>query len=238
MIIFTDLDNCLLDSSYSAIPIRDFTHNLIERGIIISVISSKTSPEIDFFFKEMEFSGPYAAENGGVVVINGEREELATRSEIIKRDLRNISKKMNVEIELFSLMEETKVKELTGLPDHLIPLAKNRSFSEPFRFTQAVNQDFLEELKSLGYTIFWGGNFYQAYRGSSKGMAVKIIKEKKKNGFSIGVGDSVNDYTMLDECDYPILLGSKKNKKYKSFEGFGPLIWKKVVEQALEGKNV
>ena len=52
MIIFTDLDNCLLDSSYSAISIRDFTHNLIERGITISVISSKTSPEIDFFFKE------------------------------------------------------------------------------------------------------------------------------------------------------------------------------------------
>ena len=237
MIIFTDLDNCLLDSSYSAISIRDFTHNLIEKGIIISVISSKTSPEIDFFFNEMNFSGPYAAENGGVVVINGEREELATGSEIIKRDLQNLSKKMNVEIELFSLMKDEKVKELTGLPNRLIPLAKNRSFSEPFRFTGEVRKDFLEELKTLGYTIFWGGNFYQAYRGSSKGMAAKIIK-KKKNGFSIGIGDSVNDYSMLDECDYPILLGSKKNKKYKSFEGFGPLIWKKAVEQALEGKNV
>jgi hypothetical protein len=43
---------------------------------------------------------------------------------------------------------------------------------------------------------------------------------------------------MLDECDYPILLRSKKNKRYKSFEGFGPLTWKKAVEQALEEKNV
>ena len=237
MIIFTDLDNCLLDSSYSAISIRDFTHNLIERGIIISVISSKTSPEIDFFFKEMDFSGPYAAENGGLVVVNGEKEELATRSEIIKRDLRNISEKMNVGIELLSEMEEEKVKELTGLPYHLIPLAKNRGFSEPFRFADATNQDFLDEIKSLGYTIFWGGNFYQAYRGSSKGKAVKIIKERK-NGFSIGVGDSTNDYPMLDECDYPILLKSKKNEKYKSFEGFGPFVWKKAVKQALEEKNV
>jgi mannosyl-3-phosphoglycerate phosphatase family protein len=237
MIIFTDLDNCLLDSSYSAISIRDFTHSLIERGITISVISSKTSPEINFFFKEMEFYGPYAAENGGLIVINGEREELATKSETIKRDLQNVAKKMNVEIELLSLMRDEKVKGLTGLPDHLIPLAKNRSFSEPFRFCEAANQDFLEEIKSLGYTIFWGGNFYQAYKGSSKGKAVKIIKSKK-NGFSIGIGDSTNDYPMLDECDYPILLRSKKNKKYKSFEGFGPLIWKKAVEQALEGKNV
>ncbi len=237
MIIFTDLDNCLLDSSYSAISIRDFTHNLIEKGIIISVISSKTSPEIDFFFKEMDFSGPYAAENGGLIVVNGKREELATKSETIKRDLQNTAKKMNVEIELFSEMKSEKVKELTGLPDHLIPLAKNRSFSEPFRFTSTVNQDFLEEIKSLGYTIFWGGNFYQAYRGSSKGKAVKIIK-RKKNGFSIGIGDSANDYPMLDECDYPILLRSKKNKKYRNFEGFGPLVWKKAVEQALEEKDV
>ncbi len=237
MIIFTDLDNCLLDSSYSAISIRDFTHNLIEKGITISVISSKTSPEIDFFFEEMDFSGPYAAENGGLVVINGEKKELATRSEIIKRDLRNISKEMNVEIELFSEMKAKKIKELTGLPGHLIPLAKNRSFSEPFRFTATINQNFLEKLNSLGYTIFLGGNFYQVYRGSSKGMAVKIIK-RKKNGFSIGVGDSTNDYPMLDECDYPILLRSKKNKKYKSFEGFGPLTWKKAVEQALEERYV
>jgi mannosyl-3-phosphoglycerate phosphatase family protein len=237
MIIFTDLDNCLLDSSYSAISIRDFTHNLIKKGIIISVISSKTSPEIDFFFKEMEFSGPYAAENGGLVVIDGEKKELATRSEIIKRDLLNISEEMNIEIELFSEMESKKVKEFTGLPAHLIPLSKNRSFSEPFRFSGATSQNFLEKLKSIGYTIFWGGNFYQAYRGSSKGMAVKIIK-KKKNGFSIGIGDSTNDYPMLDECDYPILLRSKKNKKYKNFEGFGPLVWKKAVEQALEERYV
>lgn len=237
MIIFTDLDNCLLDSSYSAISIRDFTHDLIDKGIVISVISSKTSPEIDFFFKEMEFSGPYAAENGGIVVINGEREELATKSRTIKSDLRNIAKKMNVEIEILSDMKNERVKELTGLPDHLIPLAKDRNFSEPFRFTGSKNQSFLDELKKLDYSIFWGGNFYQIYRGSSKGTAVRIIK-KKKNGFSIGVGDSTNDYPMLDECDYPILLRSKENKKYKSFEGFGPQIWKKAVKQALEGKNV
>jgi mannosyl-3-phosphoglycerate phosphatase family protein len=237
MIIFTDLDNCLLDSSYSAVSIRDFTHNLIEKGIIISVISSKTSPEIDFFFNEMDFFGPYAAENGGLVVINGEREELATKSEIIKRDLRNIAKETNIEIELLSEMKNERIKELTGLPDHLIPLAKERSFSEPFRFVFNPDENFLEKIKSLGYTIFWGGNFYQVYRGSSKGKAVQMIK-KKKNGYSIGIGDSANDYPMLDECDYPILLGSKKNKKYRNFKGFGPVIWKKAVEKALEEKNV
>jgi len=237
MIIFTDLDNCLLDSSFSAISVRDFTHSLVEKGITISVISSKTSSEIDFFFNEMDFFGPYAAENGGLIVIDGEKKELATKSEMLKRDLRNTAREMNIEIELFSEMQNERIKKLTGLPNYLIPLAKRRSFSEPFRFISAPDPNFLEKLKSLGYTIFWGGNFYQVYKGSSKGKAVQIIK-KKKNGYSIGVGDSINDYSMLDECDYPILLGSKKNKKYRSFEGFGPAVWKKAVEKALEEKNV
>jgi len=237
MIIFTDLDNCLLDSSYSAISIRDFIHSLIKKGIIIAVISSKTSAEIDYFFKEMEFSGPYAAENGGLVVIDGKRKELGTKSEGIKNDLRNIAKEQNARIEIFSEMSEEKIKELTGLPDHLIPLAKNRNFSEPFRFLTTENHNFLEKLKSTGYTIYWGGNFYQLYKGSSKGMAVKIIREKR-NGYSVGIGDSPNDYSMLDECDYPILLKSKKNTKYKNYEDFGPLAWKKTVEQVLEERNV
>jgi len=237
MIIFTDLDNCLLDSSYSAISIRDFIHSLIEKGIIIAVISSKTSAEIDYFFKEMEFSGPYAAENGGLVVIDGKRKELGTKSEGIKNDLRNIAKEQNAKIEIFSEMSTEKINELTGLPDHLIPLAKNRSFSEPFRFLTTENNNFLEELKSTGYTIYWGGNFYQLYKGTSKGKAVKIIKKEKK-GYSIGIGDSPNDYSMLDECDYPILLRNKKNTKYKSFDDFGPLAWKKAIKQALEGRNV
>lgn len=240
MIIFTDLDNCLLDSTFSAISIRDFIHTLIEEGIIISIISSKTSSEIDYFLKEMDFKGPYAAENGGLVVIDGKRKELGTKSTGIKNDLRHIAKEHNVKIEIFSEMSAEKIYELTGLPEHLIPLAKNRNFSEPFRFITTENNKFIEELKSLGYTLHWGGNFYQLYRGTSKGKAVKIIKEKTK-GYSVGIGDSPNDYSMLDECDYPILLNNKKNiknKKYKSFEDFGPLAWKKAVEKALEERYV
>lgn len=237
MIIFTDLDNCMLDSSYSATAIRDFIHKLLKKGIVISVISSKTSPEIEYFFEEMDFTGPYASENGGSVVIDGNRKELATKAEAIKKDLRNISQDLNVEIEIFSEMKAKKIKELTHLPDHLIPLAKDRSFSEPFRFTDSKSQAFLDKLKSLGYTIYWGGNFYQLYRGSSKGKAVKLIKEKK-NGYSVGIGDSPNDYSMLEECDYPIILGNKENKRYRTLKGFGPLIWKKAVKGILEEKNV
>lgn len=237
MIIFTDLDNCLLDSSYSAISISDYINDLIKKGIIISIVSSKTSAEIDFFLEEMKFSGPYAAENGGLVVIDGKRIELGVKSEIIKGDLLNIAQEQYVEIEMFSEMKDEEISKITHLPDHLIPLAKKRKFSEPFRFTSTENHILLEKLKSLGYTIYWGGNFYQLYKGTSKGKAVTEIKKEIK-GYSIGIGDSPNDYSMLDECDYPILLKNSKNKKYKSFNDFGPLTWKKAIEQALEDRYV
>ena len=237
MIIFTDLDNCLLDISYSAVSIRDFINNLMKNGITISVISSKTSAEIEYFFKEMDFYGPYAAENGGIIVIDGKKMELGTKSKEIKRDLRNIAQEQNVKIEMFSEMDTNTINKITGLPDYLIPLAKKREFSEPFRFANAKNREFLRELESLDYTIYWGGNFYQVYKGTSKGEAVKKIK-KEINGFSIGIGDSPNDYSMLDECDYPILLNNGTNNKYKIFNGFGPLAWKEAVEKVLEEKNV
>jgi mannosyl-3-phosphoglycerate phosphatase len=185
----------------------------------------------------MEFSGPYGAENGGLVVIDGKRIELGVKSEEIKNDLRNMAEKQNAEIELFSEMNLNKITQLTGLPDHLITLAKDRHFSEPFRFGSPINKKFLREIESLGYSIYWGGNFYQVYKGTSKGKAVKTIKKELK-GFSIGIGDSPNDYSMLDECDYPILLKSNGNKKYKTFDGFGPMVWKKAIKEALEDKNV
>ena len=238
MIIFTDLDNCLLDSKYSAFSVRDFVQNIVEKGIIISIISSKTAQEILYFLDELGIQAPFAAENGGSVEIDEERIELGTKSEVIKADLNRLSRNLSVEIEMFSEMEESEIKNITKLPEHLIPLAKNREFSEPFQFLLHKNDKFLKELQSLGYTIYWGGNFYQVYRGSSKGRAVCIIKEKK-NGYSIGIGNSPNDYSMLDECDYPILLNSKiKIDKYKRFKGTGPLIWKKVVKKVLEEKNV
>lgn len=238
MIIFTDLDNCLLDSKYSAFSVRDFVQSIVEKEIIISIISSKTAQEILYFLGELGIQAPFAAENGGLVEIDGERIELGTKSEVIIADLNRLLRNFSVEIEMFTEMEESEIKDITKLPEHLIPLAKHREFSEPFRFLSNKNDKFLEELQSLGYTIYWGGNFYQVYRGSSKGRAVRIIKDRK-NGYSVGIGDSPNDYSMLDECDYPIMLNCKiKIDKYESFRGFGPLIWKKVVKKLLEEKNV
>ncbi len=236
MIIFTDLDNCLLDCKYSASSLRSFIQSLIHKGVVISIISSKTEEEILYHLGELGISAPYGAENGSLVKVGEERIELGTKTNEINEDLKRLSKKMKVKIELLIEMDDKRVHEITGLPGYLIPLARDRKFSSPFQVSKGSQDEFIRELRLLDYTVFWGGKFYQIFRGSSKGKAVRLIRKHKK-GYAIGIGDSQNDYPMLDECDYPVILNSNRVSKYRRFKNSGPVIWKKVIKKILGEKN-
>ena len=236
MIIFSDLDNCMIDSGYTALELRDFVKGLINRGILLSIISSKTEKEILYHLEELEIEASYAAENGALVSVGTKMYEFGICLSVIEEDLHKISKKLGVDIELFSEMEDRRLKELTNLPEHLIPLARMRRFSEPFIVTKGNIKEFIKELCSLGYSVMWGGRFYQILKGWSKGKAVRIIREHL-GGFAIGIGDSKNDFDMLDECDYPVILNSESSLKYRSFKGHGPKRWKCTVEKLLKEIN-
>ncbi len=236
MIIFSDLDNCMLDYKYTALELKEFVKNLLKKGIILSIISSKTKREIIYHLEELGIDAPYAAENGCLVAIYERTYEFGTKANKLKDILKKSSKKIGVKIELFSEMEDRKIKVLTGLPGHLIKLSKIRKFSEPFIITEGNKKRLLEELKSLGYIVEWGGRFYQISKGCSKGSAVKTIREHF-SGYAIGIGDSENDYSMLDECDYSVILNNGSCSKYRCFKGHGPKVWKNVVEKLLSEIN-
>lgn len=236
MIVFTDLDNCMLDSGYSASVLRDFIRGLISKGIELSVISSKTEKEILYHLGELGIKASYGAENGCLVVVGGNRYELGTKSKVIKDVLRDSFKKFEVDIELLSEMSDKEIKKITNLPEHLIPLARERFFSEPFRIVSGDSRGFLEGLNSRGYSIRWGGKFYQISRGCSKGRAVRLIREYTSE-YAIGIGDSENDYPMLDECDYPIILNSNNDSRYKNYKQYGPKVWEEAVKKAIEEIN-
>lgn len=236
MIIFSDLDNCMLDSRYTARELRVFVRSLINKGILLSIISSKTEKEILYHLDELGIEASFGAENGCLVSVRKKRYEFGTGSSIIKGDLLKISKKISVDIELLSEMEGERIKNYTKLPEHLIPLARMRRFSEPFIVSRGKIKEFTKELCSLGYAVWLGGGFYQISKGCSKGRAVRIIRQHI-GGYAIGIGDSENDYDMLDECDYPVILNNDGSSKYRSFKGHGPEVWKWTVEKLLEEIN-
>lgn len=226
----------MLDWRYSALELRGYVKGLINRGIYLSIISSKTEREILYHLEELEIDAPYAGENGCLISIYGETYEFGTEVNELRDILKKNSNRTGVGIELFSEMEYGKIEMLTSLPEHLITLAKFRKFSEPFIITKGNKKEFIEELDSLGYMVEWGGRFYQISKGCSKGRAVKIIR-KHINGYAIGIGDSENDYPMLDECDYSVILNNESCSKYRCFKGYGPKVWKKVIERLLREIN-
>ncbi len=71
----------------------------------------------------------------------------------------------------------------------------------------------MSEKADLGWT--YGGKFYSVIGKTDKGRAVKKLVElfKKELGKveSIGVGDSPNDFPMLEVVDKPFLIGNKKS---------------------------
>jgi mannosyl-3-phosphoglycerate phosphatase family protein len=226
----------MLDWRCTALELKAFVEDLLKNGIILSIISSKTEKEIIYHLEELGIEAPFAAENGCLVSISEMTYEFGTKANKLKNILKKISKKIDIQIELFSEMEDRKIEVLTGLPEHLIKLSKFRKFSQPFIITKGNKKRLIDELNSLGYTVEWGGRFYQISKGCSKGSAVKKIR-KHFGGFSIGIGDSENDYSMLDECDYSVILNNKDCSKYRCFKGHGPKVWKKVVEKLLNEIN-
>ncbi len=226
----------MLDSRYTALVLRDFVGSLINKGVLLSIVSSKTEKEILYHLVELGIEATYAAENGCLVSVGTERYGFGTGSDVIKAELKEIAGKSDVEIELFSEMENKKIKRLTNLPEHLIPLAKERKFSEPFRVIRGNHDELLKGLHSLGYSVNWGGRFYQISKGCSKRKAVRIIRDHL-GGYAIGIGDSENDYEMLDGCDYPVTLNSESSSKYRSFSKYGPKVWKMAVKKVLEEIN-
>lgn len=236
MIIFSDLDNCMLDSGYTASELRNFVRGLISRGIKLAIVSSKTEREIIYHLDELGIETAYAAENGCLIVVGGKRYESGTTSDVIKKDLLKLAQISGVEIELLSEMENEEIKRLTNLPEHIIPLAKERDFSQPFRVVGGNQDKFSEELRSLGYSVMLGGRFYQISKGCSKGKAVRIIREHI-SGYAIGIGESENDFPMLDECDYPVILRNERSSKYRRFKGYGPRAWEKAVKKVIEEIN-
>ena len=114
-----------------------------------------------------------------------------------------------------------ELMERTGLSLEAAILAKEREFTEPFDLKERAR---LEELTHAaaheGISITQGGRFLHFIgEGSDKGTAVNIIKSIfsanwKTNIFSIGLGDSLNDVTMLGQVDIPVLIPHED----KSFE--------------------
>ncbi len=239
----------------------------LKLDVAVVLVSSKTRAEIQLLRQTMPVFGPFVSENGGGVFFPSDNYDepplgvtfshgLAIWSFGVHYDelvaaLRSIRDEMKWDIKGFSDMSVEEISRRTGLDERAASLAAMREYDEPFiagdKHSFDVNAMF-DAAEKRGLTVTFGGRFYHLKGENDKGSAVmKVIswyKEHKKRVVSIGLGDSPNDFSMLEQVDYPVLLGSKwyqpelkeKIPSLKVTREGGPLGWNTVVLEMLGKK--
>ena len=257
-IIFTDLDGTLLDhNTYSYAKANQALNIIRKKTIPLIICTSKTRAEIEAYRKELGNKHPFISENGGAIFIP--KKYFSFKFKYNKEDrhyfiiqLGASYKRLNVviqaiektyEVKSFSDMSTKELAKETGLSLKQAGLAKKREFDKAFMILNPKHEKaVLSQIKKsrLHYTI--GGRYYHIMGKSDKGKAVEILtrlfKKEYEDVMTIGLGDSPNDFHMLDNVDAGYLVMKKNrrysSKKYARAKGIGPEGWNKAVKKEVQ----
>ena len=268
-IIFSDLDGTLLDhNTYSYAPAKEALNRIREVSIPLILVSSKTRQELLHYQNELELTGfPFVVENGSAFYTppgyfkkftnhrqNGDLWEYILGLDVVKirNALEEISKKHAYEIRGFHNSTPEEISRRTGLSQQKALSAMKREFSIPVFFDTRTEKILQQEVNNYGLSVLYGGRFIHVLGGSNKGACLKKImlgfrqKYSEINLLSIALGDSLNDFAMLEAADYPVLV-KKFDGRYEDRAGLdrliyspeaGPAGWNRSVLALLNNQNL
>ncbi len=233
-VIFTDLDGTILNEKYECKAVKPTISRLSASGVPIVLCSSKTRAEIEFYRKKLGIADPFIAENGAAIFVptncfrftyaytkqtaDYRVIELAVPYSVVRRKLEKVRLQTLSKVIGFGDMTAEEVAKEAELPMRLAELAKKREYDEPFRIVVGNERAICTALKSEGLSTFQGNRYYHVLGGSDKGKAAGILKKLYRQKFgkitTIGIGDSPNDFPMLEVMDKRVLL--KTNGKNTS----------------------
>jgi len=269
LVIVTDLDGTLLDPvTYEFGPALEALHRVERTGIPLVVCSSKTRAEIEAIQRRLGIAHPFISENGGAIVappgyfvarapasVDGGGRfvlELGRPYREIVAILREVAAAEHVRVIGFSDMTVSGVALDCGLSVFDAQLAKLRQYDEPFRFVDsdpAARSRFLRALRRRGVKLISGGRYEHATGDSDKGRAVTALRdlyaEWEGTVTLAGLGDGLNDVSMLRVVDIPFIVRSdmhgatgrllRKVPTARVTQASGPAGWAEAVTAVLDG---
>jgi len=228
LLIFTDLDGTLLNHYDYSFDAASIALNQIAKGKVPLIIStSKTFTEVCKLQKELGIREAFIVENGaGIFIPNDsdlakedwhkdEREwiKVSQAKSYLESRLFINSMKAKYSIRGFGDMELKEIIKLTGLQIDRAKDAKRRDFTEPFIIEdENLIPALKQEANEMGFDIVLGGRFYHlitlGYDKAKAMMTLKSLYEKcyDKAFKCVALGDSSNDFTMIQEADYGVLI--------------------------------
>jgi mannosyl-3-phosphoglycerate phosphatase len=271
-IIFTDLDGTLLDyHTYSFAAALSALELIKENHIPLVFCSSKTRAEIEHWRTKLSNAHPFISENGGGVFIprsyfshdhlntvapRRERTEvydvfiLGTPYPSLRQALEEVRRE-GFEITGFGDMDVTEIAQHTELSPEEAALAKVREFDEPFVFSgEGTRLDALiAAVEEKGLRCIAGGRLLHLTGSNDKGAAVELLTQLYRRKFgritTVALGDSPNDFPMLERVDHPILVRNPRGEHDSRVrvphliraDGIGPVGWREGVLTFLQKEH-
>jgi mannosyl-3-phosphoglycerate phosphatase family protein len=269
LIVFSDLDGTLLDPfTYSFEAAQEALALLAERRIPLVICSSKTRVEIEQYRALMQNHDPFVSENGGGVFVpiyddtgladafvekGAERVgdylilRLGSPYGRLREGMASL-REQGFDVKGFGDMTIEEVSSLTGMSCSEAAMAKERDFDEPFLFgaADAERGALLSSIKEIGLKAIEGGRFYHLLGDNDKGKAVSLLINIYRDHFgdilTLGLGDSLNDLSMLRNIDIPVVVQRSDGTYdpslilYNSIRanGVGPEGWNNAVKMIIQ----
>lgn len=242
-LIFTDLDGTLLDhNNYSFTPALPALKIIKERSIPLIINSSKTANEIKTLRHQLKNQHPFIVENGAAVFIpdhyfSGLTEfphclMLGTARNKILQVLNELKTQHHFLFENFASLSNDRIVEMTGLTHHQAAMANDRIGSEPLSWLgdKASRIKFAGLLLQRGLKLLKGGRFWHVQGQVDKALAMRfLIQQYQKTSdtgfFTIALGDSENDRSMLESADVAVVVKSENNEHLKLNDTPNPVIY-------------
>lgn len=225
-IIFTDLDGTLLNhNDYSFEEAREALDFIKKNSIPLVIVTSKTFREVRALQEKLGISCPFIVENGGGIFIPPDSilaSPIPPQENYIQisrsqsyLEVRIFFKHIQKEFPLrgFGDMRVEEVMALTGLSRNNAENSMRRNFTEPFILEGSADMKLLQdEAEKEELEIVKGGRFYHLITlGQDKAKAMGRLThlyeayfEKKLK--TVALGDSENDFTMLQAADVGVLI--------------------------------
>ena len=237
VLVFTDLDSCFLSkSNFSFGNNLNMTKQLFEEGHFVIFNSSKTFIELKNFSRDQSLDLPFICENGGGIYspktyFKDSKKEKDGYSIIFEtKNIENKMRSLKEEIikiygkylTFFKDLDDVNKKKLSGLSSKGIKLALDREFTELILW-QSNDENlfkFKEYLDLHDLKIIKGGRFHHISNNTNKGISMhRLVNEYKKyysskDFITIAIGDSDNDFEMLNYADYPCIVKSSDNQNF------------------------
>jgi mannosyl-3-phosphoglycerate phosphatase len=230
LVVFTDLDGTLLDhETYSFAAAGEALDLLARQGIPLILCSSKTRAEIELIQLDLRLRHPFVSENGGATflprgyftfTLEGAQHvggydvvEFGVPYWRLVETLHRVAGKLGISVTGFSDMSGEEVAQDCHLPLTEARLAKLREYDEPFRILNSsptTRSRLFDSLRKAGLRCTRGGRYYHVTGVADKGAAIRTLRSLYEKAWSkvkaVGLGDSLNDLSLLQEVDIPIVV--------------------------------